>query len=85
MYKFLKVYDDSGSIQRRPGSGRLSKITSEIRVMVEAQMQKGEAYQLHRMLTENGYDIFVENHAEVSHFPRMDIQMECVLPVNQGG
>ena len=60
VYKFLKVYDDSGSIQRRPGSGRLSKITAEIREMVEAQMQKDDettAYQLHRMLTESGYEI----------------------------
>lgn len=60
VHKFLKTYSESGSIQRRPGSGRLSKLTAEIREMVEIQMQKDDettAYQLHRMITENGYDI----------------------------
>lgn len=58
--KFLKVYQETGSISRRPGSGRPSKITAEIKRIVEEQMRKDDetsAYQLHRLLTEKGYSI----------------------------
>ena len=36
--KFLKVYEETQSISRRPGSGRLSKITASVKQMVEQQM-----------------------------------------------
>ena len=36
--KFLKVYRTMGTISRRPGSGRLSKITAQVKDMVEAKM-----------------------------------------------
>ena len=58
--KFLKVYESTGSIARQPGSGRPSKITAEIRQIVEEQMRLDDettAYQLHRLLTEKGYSI----------------------------
>ena len=60
IHKFLKAYQFTGSISRRPGSGRPSKITAEIKEIVEAQMRKDDettAYQLHRLLTEKGYSI----------------------------
>ena len=56
--KFLKVYQATGSIERQPGSGRPSKITAEIKRIVEEQMRLDDettAYQLHRLLTEKGY------------------------------
>ena len=34
-YKFLKKYEATGSISRRVGSGRPSKITAEIKQIVE--------------------------------------------------
>ena len=58
--KFLKVYHATGSIRRRPGSGRISKITAEIKELVEQQMQQDDettAYQLHRMINDSGYDV----------------------------
>ena len=58
--KFLKVYHATGSIRRRPGSGLISKITAEIKELVEQRMQEDDettAYQLHRMINESGYDI----------------------------
>ena len=58
--KFLKVYHATGSIRRRPGSGWISKITAEIKELVEQQMQQDDettAYQLHRMINESGYDV----------------------------
>ena len=40
--KFLKVYHTTGSIKWRPGSGRISKITVEIKELVEQQMQQDD-------------------------------------------
>ena len=60
VYKFLKLYNATRSIGRRVGSGRPSKITAEIKQLVEQQMRIDDettAYQLHRMLTEKGYSI----------------------------
>ena len=60
VYKFLKKYEETGSIRRRVGSGRPSKITAEIKQIVEEQMRADDettAYQLHRLLTEKGYSI----------------------------
>ena len=56
--KFLNVYKATGSIARQPDSGRPSKITAEIKEIVEAQMRLDDettAYQLHRLLTEKRY------------------------------
>ena len=58
--KFLKVYQTTGTIERRPGSGRMSSITWKIKELVEAKMQKDNettATQLHSMLTDNGITI----------------------------
>ena len=60
IYKFLKTYHATGSIGRRVGSGRPSKITAEIKKLVEDQMKIDDettAYQLHEMLKEKGYTI----------------------------
>ena len=54
--KFLKVYQSTGSIERRPGSGRLSSVTWRIKEMVEQRMQEDDestATQLHQMLLEH--------------------------------
>ena len=53
--QFLKVYQSTGSIERRPGSGRLSSVTWRIKELVEEQMNKDDettATQLHQMLLE---------------------------------
>ena len=58
--KFLKVYHTTGSIRWRLGSGQISKITAEIKELVEQQMQQDNettAYQLHRMINESGYEV----------------------------
>ena len=60
IYKFLKSYIATRSISGRVGSGRPSKVTAEIKQLVEQQMRIDDettAYQLHRMLTEKGYSI----------------------------
>ena len=58
--KFLTKFQETGSIGRSPGSGRPSKITAEIKEMVEEQMRLDDettACQLHKLLTSKGYSI----------------------------
>ena len=56
--KFLKRYSAIGTIKRKPGSGRPSKVTEEVKRIVEEQMRvdnETTAYQLHTLLTSKGY------------------------------
>ena len=56
--KFIRRYKETGSIGRRPGSGRPSKITEEIKQIVEEQMKKDDetsAFQLHALLLSRGH------------------------------
>ena len=51
--KFIKRYQSSGTIRRLPGSGRISKITEEIRALVEEKMRADDettAVQLHKCI-----------------------------------
>ena len=60
VHKFLCVYKATHTIKRRSGSGRPSKITAEIRKLVDQQMIKDDettAYQLHQLLLRNRYSI----------------------------
>ena len=60
VWKFLKVYKNTGSTVRRPGSGRMLKITRWVKELVDQQMEKDDestATQLHRLLNDNGIDI----------------------------
>ena len=58
--KFLKKFRETGCIQRRSGSGRPSKISAEIKEIVEEQMRADDettATQLHHLLQQHGYTI----------------------------
>ena len=58
--KFLKKYRETGSIVRRPWSGRPSKVTREVKRLVEQQMRLDDettAYQLHELLKTHGISI----------------------------
>ena len=60
VHKFLVTYRETGSVEIRPGSGQLSKITMQVKELVEEQMQKNDettAYQLHHLLVENRIEI----------------------------
>lgn len=57
IWRFLCSYVETGSIKRKEGSGRLSKITREVKAIVEEEMQKDDettAIQLHKLLMERG-------------------------------
>jgi len=58
--KFLKKFEETGSLSRRSGSGRPAKTTAEIKDIVEQQMQRDDettAVQLHHLLSSRGYSI----------------------------
>ena len=60
IHKFLSRFLECGSILRQPGSGRPSKITAEIKKIVDDQMELDDettAHQLHSILTNMGYNI----------------------------
>ena len=61
--RFIKHFEEHRTICRKPGSGRLSSITAEIKALVEQQMQTDDettAYQLHKQLTARGFKISVQ-------------------------
>lgn len=58
--KFLKRYRETGTIARRPGSGPPSKITAEVKRIVEERMRADDettAVQLHAHLNSLGYSL----------------------------
>ena len=60
VWRFLKKYEETGSVVRRPGSGRPTRITSQVLEIVEKQMQKDDettAVQLQRILVESGHPL----------------------------
>ena len=60
IHRFLKRYEITHSIRRKPGSGGLSAITEEIKGLVEQQMQTDDettVLQLHKLLVSRGYKI----------------------------
>ena len=62
IHKFVMKYLETGSITRRPGSGRPSVITAEVKAIVDEQMEADDettAYQLHRLLVSRGYNVSV--------------------------
>ena len=60
VHKFLQHFDESGCLLRKPGSQRPSKLTLEVKRVVEDQMRLDDettAFQLHSILTAKGYDL----------------------------
>ena len=60
VHLFLKRFKETGTICRIEGSGRPSKITREVRAIVDRQMELNDettAVQLHSLLSKEGYSI----------------------------
>lgn len=60
VHEVLRRFAESGCLMRSPGSGRRSKITMEIKRVVEAQMRLDDettAHQLHALLESKGYNL----------------------------
>ena len=63
--KFLKVYRATGSIARQPGSGRPSKITVEIKRIVEEQMKLDDETTAHQLVDRQRLLNLLENDPTV--------------------
>lgn len=60
VWKFVKRYQLNGTIHRRPGSGRPSKITADVLRIVDAKMAEDDettAVQLQKLLAEKGHQL----------------------------
>ena len=60
VHKLLQRFEDSGCLMKKPGSGRPTKVTMEVRRVVDEQMRQDDetsAYQLHTILTSKGYQL----------------------------
>ena len=60
IHKFLVKFTETGCLVRLPGSGRPSKMTLEIKNLVEQQMRLDDettAYQLHKLLVSSFQEI----------------------------
>ena len=59
-WKFIKRYQLNGTIHRRPGSGRPSKITADVLRIVDAKMDEDDettAVQVQKLLAEKGHQV----------------------------
>ena len=77
--KFIAKYNETGSLMRRPGSGHPSKITPEMKAIVEPKMREDDeatTYQLHALLILNQY----KNSPSLSHCTWLDFSLQCLLP-----
>ena len=60
VWKFIKRYEVHGTIQRKPGSGRPSKISAEVFSIVNQKMGEDDettAVQLQKLLTQKDYQL----------------------------
>ena len=60
VHKLVAKYQETGTVARRPGSGRPAKVTETIKTIVEEQMRKDDettASQLQKVLADHGYNV----------------------------
>lgn len=62
VWKFLCNYKKTGTLSKLEGGGRRSKITGEIKQIIDQQMcgdDETTAYQMHKLLTEKGVNVSI--------------------------
>ena len=73
--KMYSMYKITGTIVRTPGSGRPSKITAEVKALVERQMRHDDettAAQLHVLLVRPGFAMDFKNSITVPNISGLD-------------
>ena len=68
--RLIRKYKETGSIARLPGSGRPTKITTEVLRIVEAQMQLDDettAVQLQKILVDSGHPLSLKTILSSRH------------------
>ena len=81
--KFLQKYKETGTIGRQEGGGRKTVITQNVKLIVEQQMVNDDettAFQIHKLLIQEG--IYISKYSALSQGFGLDIQGECLLPVD---
>ena len=77
--KFLKRFEKTQSIGRKPGSSRPSKITQSLLEIVETQMRADDettAVQLHTVLVKRGFDVLLK----IMDTAWLDVSRHRLLP-----
>ena len=85
--KFLKLYRTTGTISRHVGSDRPSKVTEEIKKIVEEQMRADDettAHQLHSFLTSKGYGLSLRTILRCRTALGWDLLRKLLLSVDSG-
>ena len=62
IWKFLKKYKETGCIQRKQGSGRCTKMSEQVKKMVDDELEKDDertGIEISKTLNENGHDLSV--------------------------
>ena len=62
VWKFLYIYKRTGTLSKLEGGGRHTKITNEIKQIVNQQMHDDDettAYQMHKLLTQRGINVSI--------------------------
>ena len=82
---FLKKFEETGCLTRRPGSGRPSKATTEIKGNCGAPNAQGQHdYGSSTALYTGGLQIqhYLKNCSPLPHCSRVDLLWQCVLPTD---
>ena len=80
IHKFLPKYNETRSIERRPGSGRPTKMTETVRALVEQQMKNDDertAIRLHALLQRHSYTMTLKTILR-SCYSGVDVQRQSV-------
>ena len=62
IWKFISCYERRGTLARKEGNGRPTKIPPQVMAVVEEQMNNDDettAFQLHKILNEKGIAILI--------------------------
>ena len=88
--KFLKKYEECGTIGRREGAGRKTKISAEVRRLVDDKMiddDETTAKELQKMLSEHGHHISertaLKCHTELEWTHRGSAYCQMIRDVNK--
>ena len=82
---FFKKFEETGCLTRRPGSGRPSKATTEIKGNRGAPNAQGQHdYGSSTALYTGGLQIqhYLKNCSPLPHCSRVDLLWQCVLPTD---
>ena len=77
--KFIKHYKDTGAISRKPGSGRPSKMTAEIKRIVDEQMTRDDETPASPLTSQQGIRHITNDYPSLSYVAWVDISWVCLL------